>query len=81
MCDPIKTIFVVTILKIGTQAVLRLGGDRVLSISYIYLWICKTCDSAKKIPIQAKANGLTLDEVPQEAGLEGTCRDKLCTQM
>ena len=26
-------------------------------------WICRTCDSA---PIQAKAYGLTLDEVPQE---------------
>ena len=32
-------------------------------------WICRTCDSALmkgKMPIQAKANGLTLDEVPQE---------------
>ena len=32
-------------------------------------WICRACDSALmkgKMPIQAKANGLTLDEVPQE---------------
>ena len=32
-------------------------------------WICKTCDLALmkgKMPIQAKANGLSLDKVPQE---------------
>ena len=32
-------------------------------------WICKACDSALmkgKMPIQPKANGLSLDKVPQE---------------
>ena len=34
-----------------------------------YLWICKTCDGTLfpgKMPIQAKANGLNLSEIPPE---------------